>query len=981
MSEFLDAGSPDYPVTEWNDGSEAEPVEKALRAFLGAEAVMMDGDARQSVVESVVTAFESEATRELAVAVVNKMISDGDDALRLRIAVAIREIVERWCKAAANDLEPGAVVGDTLGMLIKHLLLLLADDGDAVQKSAREAFEHLLSEGAPVEATVMAQTALLQRLEEIEANMQRSAAGDTAAESFLLEFLVVAPTLTQAVLRTSGAEVADEMLLPRLETLCSSPNFRVRKGCVACVAQVTGAVPGAMVDKLVPFFLALTVDEIWGVRKACAEELPAISKNSTQVTREGAITECFVRLAQDESRWVRCAVFKSLGALVATFVPPPPDQNGLRQRVAAEIAAFNTAPATPIRNDRATDESLEEAAPADAAAAPPSSTAAEVVARVGGEALYRRILDCVNESSDTNGAPDVLQLAGAVGDESSDTDGAPDVLQLGGATSNESETDGAAGVDTVASDVDDMGGDAEGEDEADDSFGEMPSFKTVTPNSTISKRRVSPAPWDLDRLATFLEEENKAASAPPPDVFEGEKGATEPPAAAEGEAAKSEAEGVPEAGLTSYTTMYWKAPVDDIDDELLAILGMNGDESPADDMAREVEVSQDIRDLAVKVDAVHMDPADTSDSPGTSAGLAAEAEKIGGADAASAAIGDVYDEATPTPPNPCPLPAELVHHFNLMSDQASAKTIDTDIAKSCAFTIPALVWALGREHWPLIRETYNRMAVHLDWRIRATLAHSSHVCAMILGREIAEQDLMKAYLGFLGDWEEVKDGAISSFADFVRVISPIHRDEFLTAFIRLSWVSKANSQNNWRRRTAVSDQLREVLDLFPKATITGTVCPTLLELGTDEVACVRKSAYRSLATLVGHLAKCGDGAEEFYESAAERMLGTERSCDRQGLVHLANEMIGVVPAALFTKAVLPRLLPLTTDTVPNVRLVLSRTLARTLASGYLASDEVAREKVVGVLSILGDDPDPDVAFGATLPRLSRPVSPEAATGS
>lgn len=62
---------------------------------------------------------------------------------------------------------------------------------------------------------------------------------------------------------------------------------------------------------------------------------------------------------------------------------------------------------------------------------------------------------------------------------------------------------------------------------------------------------------------------------------------------------------------------------------------------------------------------------------------------------------------------------------------------------------------------------------------------------------------------------------------------------FLDAFLRLS---KANEKNNWRRRQAVSDQLRDVLDLFPLGKIKESICTAMLDLGIDEVAAVRKSA-------------------------------------------------------------------------------------------------------------------------------------------
>lgn len=70
--------------------------------------------------------------------------------------------------------------------------------------------------------------------------------------------------------------------------------------------------------------------------------------------------------------------------------------------------------------------------------------------------------------------------------------------------------------------------------------------------------------------------------------------------------------------------------------------------------------------------------------------------------------------------------------------------------------------------------------------------------------------------------------------------------------------------------------------------------------------------------------------------------------------------------------VLPPLLELTGDTVPNVRLLLARTLSRALQGEYFPMDGPARLLLIDTLSVLGTDLDADVAFYSTVPRISSP---------
>ena len=66
-------------------------------------------------------------------------------------------------------------------------------------------------------------------------------------------------------------------------------------------------------------FYTLCQDELWGVRKACAEVFMSISRVVSQSKRRQDLGVLFVNLLQDESRWVRMAAFQALGPFISTF--------------------------------------------------------------------------------------------------------------------------------------------------------------------------------------------------------------------------------------------------------------------------------------------------------------------------------------------------------------------------------------------------------------------------------------------------------------------------------------------------------------------------------------------------------------------------------------------------------------------------------------------------------------------------------------
>ena len=83
-----------------------------------------------------------------------------------------------------------------------------------------------------------------------------------------------------------------------------------------------------------------------------------------------------------------------------------------------------------------------------------------------------------------------------------------------------------------------------------------------------------------------------------------------------------------------------------------------------------------------------------------------------------------------------------------MTDPSRIQTVDNEIAKHCAYSLPAVALTLGRSNWPLLKDTYEILARDMQWKVRRSLASSIHELGVILG-EGAHQDLIPIFNGFL----------------------------------------------------------------------------------------------------------------------------------------------------------------------------------------------------------------------------------------
>merc|ERR1712038_181133 len=184
------------------------------------------------------------------------------------------------------------------------------------------------------------------------------------------------------------------------------------------------------------------------------------------------------------------------------------------------------------------------------------------------------------------------------------------------------------------------------------------------------------------------------------------------------------------------------------------------------------------------------------------------------------------------------VPQLLVDHYVSMTDPSRAQTVDNDIARHCAFSFPAVALTLGRANWPLLRDTYEILANDMQWKVRRTLASSIHELGVILGQELSTAHLVPIFNGFIKDLDEVRIGILKHLADFLNLLSPTDRGEYLP---RLEEFLKMDNERNWRFRLELSSQLSSLVSQVTPDDIRYHLAPIALSLVQDKVSCVRQS--------------------------------------------------------------------------------------------------------------------------------------------
>uniref|UniRef100_A0A2P2I1T4 Serine/threonine-protein phosphatase 4 regulatory subunit 1-like n=2 Tax=Hirondellea gigas TaxID=1518452 RepID=A0A2P2I1T4_9CRUS len=314
------------------------------------------------------------------------------------------------------------------------------------------------------------------------------------------------------------------------------------------------------------------------------------------------------------------------------------------------------------------------------------------------------------------------------------------------------------------------------------------------------------------------------------------------------------------------------------------------------------------------------------------------------------------------------VPQSLMEQFLFMTDPRRAETEEKDISRHCAFAMPAVALTLGRENWPVLRDTYLQLAQNFQWRVRRTLAYSMHEMAAILGAQQTTADLLPLFKDFtLNEPECVRIGVLENLAQFVKVLPPAQRKALLPHMKYFFGI------NDRRHRQEFGRQLAQLLKLYPPVDCDEHLKLYCLILLTDNVVHNRQNVYGLISLLIERLGCEGDTCYVIgvCETLCKRFALEQTWSRRQTYVFAVGRIFadGVLDMHTFCTYLLPLLMVLSEDAVPNVRLAVAEVMTNHITNHeyFLDADNTEHNLVQSVYSRLQKDKDRDVRYFAASP--------------
>nr|XP_033789955.1 serine/threonine-protein phosphatase 4 regulatory subunit 1 isoform X2 [Geotrypetes seraphini] len=777
-----------------------------------------------------------------------------------------------------------------------------------------------------------------------------------------------------------GKDITERLILPRFcEMCCDCRMFHVRKVCAANFGDICSVVgQEATEEMLLPRFFQLCSDNVWGVRKACAECFMAVSCATSQELRRTKLSTLFINLISDPSRWVRQAAFQSLGPFISTFANP-----------SSSIQYFKEEDGRPT----------EDGKPAG---------------------------DCNSEKIRNSGDVRV----DASGDVRVDASG---VVRV--------DASGVVRVDASGDVLPEDISDSEIEDPFVDSsdVNLTVELETQTEDEITGRfwKETDIQPAKSLECTTSLEPCNEVVDE---NELEPNVSSTE---AHRRSSFSSQTDSVSEHELYN-SFHYWRTPIPEIDIDLELLQAQvvpevkcspksqqrTQDITPSpvsnitmatrkelEEMLENLEPHIDDPDIKAQVDvlsaALRASNMDTQED-GTAAGLNRKrmyhSELTHEARLHCALIQDdfvplisdpnesvesalryIHSESDLSTNSSSPddgkkskiqdvVPQALLDQYLSMTDPSRAQTVDTEIAKHCAYSLPGVALTLGRQNWHCLKDTYETLASDMQWKVRRTLAFSIHELAVILGDSLTAADLVPIFNGFLKDLDEVRIGVLKHLYDFLKLLHLDRRREYL---YQLQEFLVTDNSRNWRFRAELAEQLILLLDLYTARDIYDYLRPISLSLCADKVSSVRWISYKLVSEMVKKLnmASTPAFALDLMNELVERFCCSPKWSGRQTFVFICQAVLedDCLPMDQFAAHLMPHLLHLASDRIPNVRVLLAKTLKQTLLEKeyFLNSANSHQEAVEQTIMALQMDYDNDVKYFASIHPASTKIADDA----
>ncbi|XP_041103705.1 serine/threonine-protein phosphatase 4 regulatory subunit 1-like isoform X2 [Polyodon spathula] len=789
-----------------------------------------------------------------------------------------------------------------------------------------------------------------------------------------------------------GKDITERLFLPRFcEMCCDCRMFHVRKVCAANFGDVCTVVgQEATEELLLPRFFQLCSDNVWGVRKACAECFMTVSSATSQGVRRTKLSSLFINLISDPSRWVRQAAFQSLGQFISTFANPassgqyfkedeePEDTTNTRfhssSEAETEVPSSKSGVSTcgedattkTEENGQHCCKTGENLQPSEILQNPQSweteeksqsceTRESEQCSDIKNHRccqIEERQQFCDSTSSSSQQGEEekdnVTQVLPSLRDSAPQNCGRTTLeSQPLICTSSRAEPADAATATTTTS-------------------------SSCTLSGTISKDKPIPeqelynsfhywrTPLPLIDLEVELQEAQEAQET---QKGSQETHSSQSPLSSISPARRKELEEMIENLEPHVDDPDVKAQVDVLTAALRAsTLGSQLENSTHKPFDNRIETQReaatpdhfstdavplitdtaDIESLESTLGFIHGDDSEMSDCS-----LSPEEER-------KCKQQDVVPQA-------------LLDQYLSMTDPCRAQTVDTEIAKHCAHSLPGVALTLGRQNWHCLKDTYETLASDMQWKVRRTLAFSIHEVAVILGDQLTAADLVPVFNGFLKDLDEVRIGVLKHLYDFLKLLHKEMRREYL---YQLQEFLVTDNSRNWRFRAELAEQLVLLLDLYCGKDVYDYLRPLAFSLCTDRVSSVRWTSYKLICEIIKKLSSDSQLVADFMAELVDKFCHCSKWSGRQAFAFVCQSVIedDCISMDLFAEHLLPPLLQLASDPVPNVRVLLAKTLRHSLLEKdyFIHSASSHQEALEQTLVALQMDLDKDVQYFASV---------------
>ncbi|PAA79941.1 hypothetical protein BOX15_Mlig017842g4 [Macrostomum lignano] len=280
---------------------------------------------------------------------------------------------------------------------------------------------------------------------------------------------------------------------------------------------------------------------------------------------------------------------------------------------------------------------------------------------------------------------------------------------------------------------------------------------------------------------------------------------------------------------------------------------------------------------------------------------------------------------------------------------------EPEVRRATASNLAAFAEASPKElNGQLVPKLKEHLVNEHDERVRREIIAETVKLLPKLRKEDASE-VVKTMVSLITDSGSAaaKQAVFDHLKDVLSITSPSD----MKATIIPSLLKLYNDQN-WRVRLGVVKNLPELLSAMDDSQVTSTILPAYVSWLRDQAHDIRQAAAIGLGRIVRDRKTLAEG---LAKNSALASLATDGNYQfRKVWVLTAQELIENGPASCIP-LLLPQLMKLSADKVPNVRMALVKALIR-LAKNLDAS--VVKKDVSGPLAELIKDSDADVRFYA-----------------